>query len=225
MERKRKVVVGGILATGVVMGIGYAALASSGGHHGRVTGTRLHVAGTARSVLVPSHVAPYPWVLLEAGRADRSLVVQARPPLCGGKAHAVLRENGTTITVQVEGTVIVPRGGVICATSLATPHLTVPLASPVAGRRIVGEDLSIRRLSFGYLNGPGPGTLLRPLVPRVVGLSPADAVHLLAVQGFRPTVTGSGSEIVRQSPARGKPALGAKPHSDDGGVVRLVVGP
>lgn len=216
MNRSRTLLITGVItACGVAAG-GYFAMAgaTSGG-------------GTRPSALhLSAHLQQYPWTLLEVGRGGRSLVIQYRPPACGGPGHPIVEATSTTVTVHIAGHVVVPSQArrIACTAMLATPQLVVPLPSPIAGRRILGEDRSLHRLSFGYLHSAGRGTLLRPLLPNVIGLSRADALAVLRRQGFGASVSGRGAIVVGQHPARGQLALGAKPHSDDGGKVYLTLG-
>lgn len=171
-----------------------------------------------------AHVQQYRWTLLDVGPEGRSLVIQYRPPSCGGQGHPVVEATATTVTIRVTGRVVVPstQRHVACGETLSTPQLVVPLAAPIAGRRILGEDRSLRRLSFGYRHTTsGPQ---RALVPNVSGLSQADASALLRSQGFRPSISDDGAMVIQQHPARGHVAFGAKPHSDDGGKVYLTLG-
>ena len=209
----RSFIIAGLAAVCAVVVGGYFAIAGASGDHDA-------------PIAAPdgAHLQQYPWSLLDVGSAGRSLVVQYRPPSCGGPGHPVVEETSTTVTIRISGQVVVPsrERHIICGNTLMTPQLVVPLAAPIAGRRILGEDRSIRRLSFGYRH-TSSGTQ-RPLVPNVVGLSQADASSLLRSQGFRPAIKGHGGVVIGQRPARGHVAVGAKPHSDDGGKVELILG-
>jgi hypothetical protein len=79
----------------------------------------------------------------------------------------------------------------------------VRLADPIAGRRLTGPGclLGTGTMSFLYKSRDLPDGSGARLMPNVVGLSRADAVSLLQLQGLHARAVGTGDMVVAQEPA------------------------
>ena len=175
------------------------------------------------------------WWLLEAGPQARSLVIgYLQGDGCSLPASATVHESATSIRITLRQRVFIPGPGEGCTDEAKYSRLTVALRSTIAGRH-VAQPLPARsgpyalRLSILYLSRPVPdppySDILLPLVPRVIGLSPADAARVLRQEQFRAVVHGHGDEVTRQSPQRGRLAPGSAAAHPFAGVVQLVIGP
>lgn len=173
----------------------------------------------------------YPWVLLEAGRGRRSLVIRYERPPCARRERIVVGESRGTISIRVVGEVIAdPEGeGIACTADLAIPTRTVRLKRPIEGRRIEGAGAWAGHLGMGYLtksvaDPPHPDVALSG-APRLLGLAPGDAERVLKLQGFASKVIGRGRQVVAQDPRRGHvPADSRARTSDFSGTVKVVTG-
>jgi hypothetical protein len=180
----------------------------------------------------PRAIVYQDWALLECGPQAMSLVIRWVADDRGlGKAQVVVQESPNCISIAVEravrGDERDPRGRrVIYTTMRSTPIEHVALSSPVRGRRVGGEGMSERAVgSFPYLSVRGPGTLLIPALPSVLGLAVEDAVRLLELQGFPVLIEGDSGEVVAQLPSRGHVARNRQaPEYDTGQSVTLVTG-
>jgi hypothetical protein len=172
------------------------------------------------------------WALLECGPEAMSLVIRWVADDRGlGKAQVVVQESANGISIAVKraarGDERDSRGRrVIYTTMRSTPIEHVSLSSPVRGRRVGGKGMSERAVgSFPYLSVRGPGTLLLPALPSVLGLAIEDAVHVLDLQGFPVVIEGDSGEVVAQHPSRGQVARNHQaPDYDTGHPVTLVTG-
>ena len=151
------------------------------------------------------------WTVLESGPGAMSLVIQWLGHAHGlAKAHLVGHESDRCISLTVEQDVLADNAGpqwqrLAFTTKRSTPIEHVSLNSPVKGRRIGGERMSERAVgSFAYLSVRGPGTLIIPALPSVLGLAVEDAVRVLDPQGFPARIEGDGVEIIAQHPSRGQ---------------------
>jgi hypothetical protein len=147
-----------------------------------------------------------PWQLLEAGPDGRSLVLTLAPGCFPREPRTVVTQTASTISIQV--TAPPPPPGP--ATCIYGP--IIDLRAPIAGRQIEPTSwptpLHYRSLA-GQLIG----------LPRLLGLSPADAEHILWLQGFRAHVVQHGLEVVAQLPGWGLTAPnGDRPHPYSGSV-------
>lgn len=164
------------------------------------------------------------WWPLESGQDARSIVIQARMaqgcPI--GPSRAMVEETSAMIRIHVLQRY--QQSG-MCFGTAQVRKLTVMLEAPINGRRIEGSGL--------VWSARGPYLIKRmnstvaPRVPRVLALAPDQAVHLLAVQGFRGEVTDyQGAQVVAQAPTRGMvPDDSQAGRSDFGGTVVLSTGP
>jgi hypothetical protein len=153
-------------------------------------------------------VVSVPWEVLESGLSGRSLIVSyLASGRAAGPGRVFVDESESSIRIRVDQPVDDPNSDaadrVARTRMLHTPIVEVQLGSPVGGRRIEGEGRAVRPFRSGYLFQPGQGTLQLPAVPRVIGLAPADALTVLAGQGFDAEVVGDGPEIHEQDPRRG----------------------
>jgi hypothetical protein len=172
------------------------------------------------------------WALLECGPEAMSLVIRWLADDRGlGKARVVVQELGNCISIAVKRAVRADerdsRGRrVVYTTMRSTPIEHVALNSAVRGRRVGGAGMSERAVgSFSYLSVPGPGTLLFPALPSVLGLAVEDAVQVLDLRGFPVVIEGDGGEVVAQRPSRGQVARNRQaPGCDTGQSVTLVTG-
>lgn len=158
---------------------------------------------------LPMQTAHLRWAALESGADGRSLIVQyLSAQRATGPARVHIRESQRSIAVCVDQPVVpnsvdVRHLGIAFTAMRRTPVEQVALQAPIAGRRIEGDGLSETAIgSFPYLSCPGPGTLVIPAVPSVVGLAVPDAMRVLHQQGFPAVLTGSGSMVVQQHPER-----------------------
>jgi hypothetical protein len=155
------------------------------------------------------------WVLTESGRGGRSIVVSYDGGGCAGEATARVTETGSAIRVVLDQTAWIPEDGEACTADLRVYRLKVRLAAPVAGRRVRGQGDERRVLFAGPFDPDG-----QRLVPRMIGLAPADALRALNIQGFEVRTRtmrrcGRRALVVRQSlPAH------SRRHSDS---IRLAV--
>jgi hypothetical protein len=165
--------------------------------------------------IFPTHGAmaavSVPWEVLESGLSGRSLIVSyLASGRAAGPGRVFVDESESSIRIRVDQPVDDPNSDaserVARTRMLRTPNLEVQLGRPIGGRRIEGEGRAVRRFRSGYLFQPGPGTLQIPAVPRVIGLAPADALTVLAAQGFDAEIVGDGPEIHEQDPKRGEVA-------------------
>jgi hypothetical protein len=142
-----------------------------------------------------------PWVLLEAGPSARSIVVRASTPACAvGKARAVVSAKRSVVHVRLlQGT-----RGTTCTAEARTVTVVVALSEPLRGRRVVGAVRARGQVPYLVRREHGRSVAL---VPRVVGLQGDQAMRLLAREGLSARLVGSGARaVVRQDPARGRPA-------------------
>jgi hypothetical protein len=150
-----------------------------------------------------------PWDVLESGLSGRSLIVSyLASSRAAGPGRVIVDESEWSVRIRVEqpvdGTPSHAPVPVAYTPMRRTPIVEVALTTPIGGRRIQGEGRAARPFrTFGYLWQPGPDTLRLPAVPRVIGLAPADALTVLAAQGFDAAVVGDGPEILEQDPKRG----------------------
>jgi hypothetical protein len=181
---------------------------------------------------LPTCTAYLRWELLEAGADGQSLILRYLAAHRGrGPARVLVRESARTIAITVEQSVLEEgvdlRGsGVAVTGARRVPIKEVALEAPIGGRRLEGEGMSEGALrSLGYPTRPGPGTLLIPVVPRVVGLACSDAVCVLGRQGFPAMVIGEGSTVLEQRPERGGVARNTQANTYDvGEPIALVCG-
>lgn len=92
------------------------------------------------------------------------------------------------------------------------------LRAPIDGREIKGESWPTR-LRFGSLADERPVGL-----PRLLGLSPRQAVRTLWFYGFRSKLFGKGGEVVAQLPGWGMAGKGTNQPDPYSGVTKLRAG-
>ncbi|MGO9793373.1 MAG: PASTA domain-containing protein [Solirubrobacteraceae bacterium] len=177
-------------------------------------------------------MASLPWMLLEAGRGERSLVLSYLvSSQAVGAAQVLVEESPTAISIRVDQAVELdrrsPDRNVARTPMRRTPVIEVELASRIGGRQLEGAGRATWTFrGFGYLWQSGPGTLQLPAVPRVIGLAPRDAKGVLAMQGFDATIHGDGKAIVGQHPGPGEIARNTQsPAYDHGPAVVLTTQP
>jgi hypothetical protein len=132
-------------------------------------------------------------------------------------------ESSSGIWIRLDQKVFVPEGdNEGCTLELRYYTLRIRLRDPIAGREIRGHARGSRAKGavFGQYRIRGDRVVF--LVPRVIGLSPSDARHLLRAQEYRARISrtascGARAQVIDQSP---------RPHSERRTkVVRLAVRP
>jgi hypothetical protein len=154
---------------------------------------------------------PIGWALTEAGTDGRSLEVAVGFGGCQSSPRAKAIETTRAIIVGV--TIKAPRPSVQadCLSMAQLDVMRVPLREPIHGRPISGaREARPGRAVYG------------PLVPRLTGLSPGEALDIAKRLGYKtrlvaPDRAASASEVIRQTPAAGTPLL--KPHAPDAPLV------
>jgi hypothetical protein len=226
-----------VVAAIVVIGAGVVAVADA--LPGPVGAARLV---RVRASLVPGSVggrsktvAVREWWLLGTGPRARSLLIEyPQGDECSSPAGATVRESQTMIRIVLRQRVYLPRAGEACTDELAISRLTVSLRSAVAGRHVIQPGRaraaqSVGRPSVGYLVdrmlGPPYSDVLVPLVPGVIGLSPADATRVLRQEGFHVILRGHRTAVTDQSPRREEVATGTDAQYPSAGVVHLLARP
>jgi hypothetical protein len=151
-----------------------------------------------------------PWLLVEAGAASRSLIITA--PGCIDSANGlgpdwVVQETRAAIRIRVFAQR--PRAGRIEQNCGDYSETTIGLRTPINGRRIEGQNWPAP-LRYGLLSDRLPG------LPRLLGLSPAQALHALWLEGFRARLAGHGRQVVSQVPGWGLVDSTDRPDPFDG---------
>ena len=138
-----------------------------------------------------------PWVLAEAGPGARSVYITLARGCFGG--YPTTRVVQTTAAIRIRAFAWHPgiRHGRLDMTC-GGGSTEVELRSPIDGRRIEGESARGRLRYDSAFPLPPPYGL-----PRLLGLSPAEAIHTLSLYGFRAQLSGTGPEIVAQVPGWG----------------------
>ena len=143
---------------------------------------------------------PVQWALSTVGPDLRSLVVHFSGGHAIREAVVSVRESDEEISIGVT----IPDPGSSPAT--ATPAILirraeiVELRSPIAGRRLTVPEGSPSWRGVRHTMNP-PNSRWVQLVPRVLGLAPADADHLLREQELVPRHTcNEGRQVVAQDP-------------------------
>jgi hypothetical protein len=152
------------------------------------------------------------WVAYEVGAGERSVKV-VHTAGCGTRnEHAVVREGANEVTVEL--LYEEQQGPLICQDDLQFVTLQVPLAQPLAGRRILGagpaREVPGQPFLTGHVDGPDG---MEPLAPRLIGFSLPDARLAAARSDVRPHVRVTylrerrdrRAVVVWQSPAPGEP--------------------
>jgi hypothetical protein len=139
------------------------------------------------------------WVLTESGGDGRSIVVSYSGGGCAGEATPRVSQTRSAIRVVLDQEAWIPEDGEACTADLRVYRLKVRLGAPVAGRRVRGQGDERDVLFAGPFDANG-----QRLVPRAIGLAPADALRALNIQGFEVrtrTVRRCGRRalVVRQS--------------------------
>jgi hypothetical protein len=145
---------------------------------------------------------PAPWALISVSHDQRTLFVRYQSGGCDHGGHATVSETPATITVTVSQ--FTQTGNVVCPALVSFPLLAVPLSAPVAGRRLQGNECRANTNPGCPPAGPlevfhGSDVLRK--VPRLIGLSPADARAALRRQLFHTRVSGHGPVVVAERPA------------------------
>jgi hypothetical protein len=145
-----------------------------------------------------THCLLMPWQVAEAGVGAQSIYLALAPGCFSGYPRTQVRQDRGAIRIRVIGwrpAINHGRLDLTCGSSAS-----VRLQSPIHGRRIEGQSWP-SRLRFGSLSR---GLAPRPLgLPRLLGLSPAQALRVLWLYGFHGRVSGSGPEVVSQLPGWG----------------------
>ncbi len=143
---------------------------------------------------------------------------------------ATLRASRSVLRIQLRQRVYMPGPGEGCTNELEISRLVVPLYAAVDGRHVEQPGMpplrrGTTRTLVSYLSRwvpdpPYPEEAI-PLVPRVTGLFPADAIRVLRQQGFHVVIHGHGTNVIAQSPSRGHLAPGTTAAHPFAGVVAL----
>jgi hypothetical protein len=148
------------------------------------------------------------WDVSGVGPGGRSLqLVYTTGGCLGPGARASVTESPGSVSIAVTEVAEKPGPGEACALYLGRASLTVRLRAPVAGRAILGR----RAKPFPFAGELGAiplGTSADTLVPRVSGLSPADAARTLALYALharlKPGMARRGlARVLTQTPAAG----------------------
>jgi hypothetical protein len=151
---------------------------------------------------------PAVWDVSGVGVGGRSLqLVYTTSGCLGPGARARVSETARSVSIAVSEAAEKPGPGEACTLYLSRAFLTVKLAAAVAGRAILGR----RAKAFPFAGELGAlrlGTSADTLVPRVDGLSPADAARTLALYALRARPQrgprrGGLARVVAQTPAAG----------------------
>jgi hypothetical protein len=176
------------------------------------------------SAQVPGFTAvtvPAVWTVTGVDPGGRSLHLAYEGGGClVDNGRAVVEESAERIAIRVEQTAFI---GGPCTADLRYHGLRVTLRAPVAGRPIAGATLapSVFRGTSGISFSE---RYVLFVIPRVIGLAPADAARVLRQQGFAATAprpaAGGGARpaITEQLPSAGI-AVGGP-----GGPVRVRLG-
>jgi hypothetical protein len=213
----------GAVATALAVGAGVAALAAVGGDASEGAKSRTTQDAT-RDINVP-------WQLVDVGRGARGLELRYLGGGCFlGDGRANVRETRDSITISVVESERVddpsrPSEEVACTGDQRFLPLRIQLRSGVDGRRVEGGPrLAEEELWSRLRETPGRAPGFVPLVPRVIGLSPGDAVELLGHQGFHARTTGAPvGSVIRQRPRPGAAPRGWTRHRSLG-TVTIVLG-
>jgi hypothetical protein len=158
----------------------------------------LSIFGVIASTLALSPAAGA-WSLVQVGPNERTLEIRYKSGACETTAvHNVQKSRTVSISVSYEREVLT--GNETCPEILYVRSIKIRLFQPLAGRHVEGGE----RADVG--NGPYVGRY--PAVPRLTGLSPADAKSLLGGLKLRALVRAVGrttglARVVSQSPAPG----------------------
>lgn len=184
-------------------------------------GLAVGLAGAGPTGALVRSETPAVWQVAGVGPGQRSLDIIFTVGGClGPGARASVRETRTSVTLAVREDAPARGGlGQACPLFVGQGTLHVPLAAPLAGRRVLGQSPAGSFIPTGLVVAGGK---LRFKVPRLIGFAPGDARRALEPDRFHPVVTrrsGGGGvlQVIAQAPAPGTP-VGA------GGVVRLRIG-
>jgi hypothetical protein len=151
------------------------------------------------------------WTLTGSARRGGAVVVDpGYGGACGSSPRASVRETASRIEVRVVVAEPAPEAMIACpAIAVRHPPITVPLATPIAGRRVRGPRQQAPA-PFGAIPdavAPMPGAQ-RAVVPDVRGLATGDATGVLCLNGLRGVVRGPrgrpGVRVLRQDPRPGR---------------------
>lgn len=160
-----------------------------------------------------------PWQVAEAGPGTRSVHISLATGCFSGAPTEQVVQTRTTIRIQAFAWRPAIHHGhldLTCASSAM-----VKLLAPIGGRQITGESWPTP-LRFGSL---AHEVVVRPLgLPRLLGLSPRQAVRVLWLFGFHARLTGKGREIVTQTPGWGLVGTDSTRPEPYTGVTKLIAG-
>lgn len=210
----------------VGIGITVAVLLTACGTRGSVAGASAGRRSTAncipyavKDIPAGAHCMVMPWQVAEAGPGARSIYISLATGCFSGDPTEQVEQTRTTIRIQAfswRPTIHHGRLDLTCASSA-----TVKLHAPIGGRQITGESWPTP-LRFGSL---AHEFVIRPLgLPRLLGLSPRQAVRVLWLYGFHAHLTGKGREIVTQIPGWGLVGTNRTRPEPYTGVTELIAG-
>jgi hypothetical protein len=158
------------------------------------------IAYTRTNVPPSTQCMNLPWLMEEVGPGSRWVLITVAPgcfSTASGEARrptAVVHETRSAIRIRVFDQHPVLHHGRLG--SCGRWSLSVHLRAPIDGRRIEGQSWPSRP-HYGSLRGRLIG------LPRLLGLAPAQALHVLWLGGFHADLTGKGRQVVAQAPGWG----------------------
>ena len=148
------------------------------------------------------------WTITGVERDGRTLRLAYQGGGClRGDGRAFVEESAERIAIRVEQTQDIPGPGYACTLQLLHQRLLVTLRAPVAGRAVTGVTLA-PTLFHGTAGIRFSERYVLFVIPRVIGLAPADAARVLRQQGFdatapRPAPGDPRPAITEQLPSAG----------------------
>jgi hypothetical protein len=200
----------GVVALALVGGLGGVLTAQAGSGDTTARPGEAHAVNGPRCIPYTTGRIPantrcmnVPWLLEEAGPGARSVVGRfastcTRVPGGHDLAYPSVIVQQTRSVIRIRAFVWNPHQGEIgekaCGGYSAGAE---QVRAPIDGRRIVSSARWPSRLRFGMLRGAVLG------LPRLLGLSPAQARRVLWLEGFHSRLEGRGQQVVSQLPGWG----------------------
>ena len=168
---------------------------------------------------------PIRWALFQVGPRQTSLAIQVSSGGCEVDPQVGAREDRTSVTVTASVLDVTPPHGTACSEVREWVTLTASLNQALGGRGVSGAG----RVSgvVGTYRNAGDNYVFR--IPRLTGLSRADAESVAAAWGLDLDVVIGGTkttfaQVTSQDPAPGQiPQRGALPWSSRPTRLRVVI--